>query len=504
MPEKESITYQGVFNEHLYDVGYPESHHLVKAEGFPFVHGGDPWVAIWLKSVMDGKPRNETPIDLSVVIDISGSMSGGMSRIDGSSSNRLEHSILAVEWLVKEVLRPEDRIAVSTFNTTGHLVQDFTSMDSILPDPEELAPTKQEAFLAPVRALRTNGGTTLAAGMEIGRRLLGEKPETHRHRRILFLTDMGEMRADDLDEMIKKNADEGVYVSIVAMGAEFNASLTETVTKNKGSNYFCATDESQLRECIVDDFDFNYFPSAFEINLSVRSAHLKVASVYGTPFDTKDVEELLVRWSPETHNQYDTLSRCAAKSLLFYSHAMKNLLPKEMIGHVMDLLEPPKCTVTEVNTMFPSRLEAGNAMKGGLIMLKMKPLSTTEGLEAALELALDYEDPAGAKFSQTDMLLMPGVKEGGPQREPHIQRSLDKAMLLQRYAEVCRTNIDGPFTDEALAELTKEVEEFTSSVEAGFGEDKKMKGVVETYKEFMEVFNKKCPRHDTQKAPSPP
>lgn len=77
-----------------------------------------------------------------------------------------------------------------------------------------------ENFLGPVTELQTNGGTTLSAGMQIGRELLGEAPSETRQRRILFLTDMGEMNADHLGDMIKKHADEGVYVSIVAMGAE--------------------------------------------------------------------------------------------------------------------------------------------------------------------------------------------------------------------------------------------------------------------------------------------
>ena len=84
--------------------------------------------------------------------------------------------------------------------------------------------------------------------------------------------------------MIHHNAEEGVYISIVAMGAEFNSSLTETVTKNKGSNYFCATTDEDLHECLVKDFDFNMFPAAFEINLSVRTSDMEVAG--GVPWDT--------------------------------------------------------------------------------------------------------------------------------------------------------------------------------------------------------------------------
>ncbi len=60
-------------------------------------------------------------------------------------------------------------------------------------------------------------------------------------------------------------------MSIVGMGVEFNAALTETVTKNRGSLYSSATSLEELRQIVVDDFPFNSFPAAFDVNLSIRS-----------------------------------------------------------------------------------------------------------------------------------------------------------------------------------------------------------------------------------------
>merc|ERR1719330_642045 len=117
MPSVETITYQGVFNEHLFSVGPPEGERILVAECFPVAHRGEHWLAVFLKSVFDGKPRGATPIDLSVVIDISGSMSGTMERVNDNSAtdlSRLAHAKQGVEWLVKEVLRDDDGIAVSS------------------------------------------------------------------------------------------------------------------------------------------------------------------------------------------------------------------------------------------------------------------------------------------------------------------------------------------------------------------------------------------------------
>lgn len=451
--------------------------------------------AVFLKSKLDGMPRDSTPIDLSVVIDISGSMSAAMGRgEEQQAGSRLDHAKLGVQFLVQEVLRPNDRIAVSAFNQDGHLVQPLTTMQEMIP----------EDFLDPVRALHTNGGTKLAAGMQIGRKnvyQVGNDNTQHRHRRILFLTDMGEMYAQELDAMIQQNADEGVFVSIVAMGAEFNSSLTETVTKNKGSNYFCATNEAQLRECLVDNFDFNMFPAAFEINLSVRTADMEVTGVYGTPFDTKEVEDLVQRWSPETNSYYSAGSRAAASQLLLYSASLNHPLPSELIGRTMDYVEHTKTCITEVNTMFPSRIEEDSAMKGGLILIKLARTSTCDGTPTPVEVVLEYEDALGQFISQTQEAQLPaGRDEYLVQGYEDTQR---KALLLQHYVQVCREYMQMDATPassqtsrdtlakkklDALPRLQSEYAAFRDAVEDQFRKDEKLKAVVTNFERFVQLF----------------
>eukprot|EP00931_Biecheleriopsis_adriatica_P120174 TRINITY_DN952_c0_g2_i1.p1 TRINITY_DN952_c0_g2~~TRINITY_DN952_c0_g2_i1.p1 ORF type:complete len:212 (-),score=27.35 TRINITY_DN952_c0_g2_i1:1253-1849(-) len=96
LPPLSSITYTGIFNQHSYFVGKPEQDEAVAAcyawakdvdwsgEGS---ESSDAVVACFLKSHLDGQPRDETPIDLVVVLDISCSMScavtqNGESRLD--------------------------------------------------------------------------------------------------------------------------------------------------------------------------------------------------------------------------------------------------------------------------------------------------------------------------------------------------------------------------------------------------------------------------------------
>ena len=95
-------------------------------------------------------PRGDTPIDFSVVIDISGSMQARM----GTDGDRLNHAKRAVEILLKQTLRPNDSVGVSTFNTQGVVVQPLQQVGAI----------DQSSFLQSVQDLRTSGATTLSAG----------------------------------------------------------------------------------------------------------------------------------------------------------------------------------------------------------------------------------------------------------------------------------------------------------------------------------------------------
>lgn len=484
MPDADTLTYEGVFNEHCYAVGEEEKTRAVATQCFPLVHQGEPWLAVFLKSVFDGKPRGVMPIDLSIVIDVSGSMNGGMGYGSSSGGSRLQHAQRAVEWLVYQVLRADDAVAVSAFERHGHTLQPLTRRAEI-----------GEDFLQPIYALTAGGGTTLAAGMQVGRELLGTDFSEPRHRRILFLTDMGEMGAVELGDMIKSNAADGVYVSIIAMGAEFNASLTETVSKNKGSNYFCATNETQLRECLVTDFDFNMFPAAFEINVSVRSGALEVSGVYGTPFDTKEVQDLVQKWNPTTNQFYKPCVQKAAKELFLASHRIRRPLPLSLVGHIIDFLEPPLTSITEVNTMFPSRLEADGSMKGGVILIRLHRLMATSSPQP-LQVELKYEDTFGCAFTQMEDVDMPA---GSDFMDDRYSAALTKALLLQRFVQVCREHMQQGAGDRrhpfqigdrkaSLTDLEQEFKQFEDVVRARFRRDKKMNEVVLTFAEFVQML----------------
>ena len=57
----------------------------------------------------------------------------------------------------------------------------------------------------------------------------------------------------------------------------------------KGFNYFCAIDQDDIKRYVFENFNFVYFPSAFNLHISIESDDLKAFKVFGST-DSSEVE----------------------------------------------------------------------------------------------------------------------------------------------------------------------------------------------------------------------
>lgn len=443
MPAPSTLTYQGVFNQHTYCVGCPESSNLlsvaVRAASVPAMKipnrvdsGSDEtWVGCFLKSCKDGQPRDATPIDMVVVLDVSGSMSEPVTRA-GDTSNRLTLAKNALSSLLRK-LRSGDRFGLATFTRQGSVVQQLVRIELL--DVEDLT--------AKIEALRAGGGTTLSAGMEAAMGICEGADELKgcRHKRLLFLTDMDDVNPSRLNGMIAEQATRGLFVTFVGIGQEFNAALAEVVSKHPGANYFCITRNEDLQRVIVDHFDWNFFPACFDVELSQQfgGGDLELESTYGTPFDTRE-EPIFTPWYPETHRFYPALFRSQACTFLLCAKRILSApLAFPVLQCVFTFLAPCTRTIVKVDTVFPTAVAEEGAVEGGLILLKLRGSLRTSGVAAAtLRLTLRYSASlGGAIVSECKDLQLPVAELAMP--DP----VMEKGILLQRYVEACREYLLG-------------------------------------------------------------
>ena len=115
----------------------------------------------------------------------------------------------------------------------------FSSVDTPLAEKLSLA----------LSSVYQSGGTDMEAGLKCGMELL-RKGDPRHAKRVLFLTDGNVNNVlflfllkpsmeskSPLDELTKEYANEGLYVTFVGLGLDFNGELVDKITKTYGANY---------------------------------------------------------------------------------------------------------------------------------------------------------------------------------------------------------------------------------------------------------------------------
>jgi hypothetical protein len=450
-------------------------------------------------------------------------MNSFMPSIDMPSSerspkvSRLQYAKMAIRLLVTEVLRKDDRLSVSTFEDVGEVVFPLLTIAEIDADSSH--------FFATIEALAVRGGTVLSAGVEVGRGAIGDAAPRdsageQRASRIMLLTDMCEMGPGDLEEQIKRNADEGVYLTIVALGVEFGAALTETVTKNKGSLYYSVTNAPELRDAIVDNAT-SMFPVAFDVELTLQSSQYgAVQNVYGTPFDFEE-KDRFVRWSPTEHKHFSPAARALASTVYLKSaHSRKCRIPLHLIAHIVSFAENShRQSIMEVNTFFPSAVSDDGNISGGLILLETTSVAGSVAGAGKTTIGLQYKDIHGHVYEQTDHTVVvapigvPPMATGlldvsilrkvmsalpFPADDARMLLSLKKGILLQKYCMLCRrflgstSSVDAknPFgkEDKEDKDAKTQLSEVQDLCATSFPGCKDMEGVALTIGKFLKIM----------------
>ena len=154
-----------------------------------------------------------TPLDIALVIDRSGSMSG-------------QPLGTAKECAVRIVkgLRPDDRISIVTFDDEIDIVQALTAVG----DAKDIE--------ARVRSIQSGGSTNLFGGWEEGAKQLAPFIKKDRIARVILLSDgqanQGLINEGEIFTHVSKLAGTGITTSTIGLGHDFNESLLAGMAKS--------------------------------------------------------------------------------------------------------------------------------------------------------------------------------------------------------------------------------------------------------------------------------
>ena len=175
------------------------------------------------------------PLDLVLVIDRSGSMSGEPLKAALEASCRLIRG-----------LRDDDRVAVVTFDSQVDVIQPLAH------------PTDREGLLQRVRSVHSGGSTALFDGWETGMRQLVGQVGKERIARVILLSD-GQANHGLTDETaicqhVARAAAAGITTSTVGLGHGFNETLmTGMARAGEGAANFGQTADD-LDEAFEEQF----------------------------------------------------------------------------------------------------------------------------------------------------------------------------------------------------------------------------------------------------------
>jgi Ca-activated chloride channel family protein len=252
-------------------------------------------------TAVDVPGAKRVPVNLAVVIDRSGSMSG----------MKIENARRAASRLV-DLLDDQDRLSVVHYGT------DVAAMGGVFATPENKVKLKRY-----IANISDEGGTNIGDGLAVGAKHIERAMTDFRVNRLLLLSDgqptVGITSAQGLANVVRRIRAEGVSVTSLGVGADFNEDLMQKLADVGGGSYGFISERSEMASLFQKDLEQAGTMVARAATLSFTLPDgVRFVEVYGRPvsqagnvvtitlpdFSARQVEKLVVHLtaSPAVRN----------------------------------------------------------------------------------------------------------------------------------------------------------------------------------------------------------
>ena len=275
VPRSETLTIEGFFNEFDLRLSKRSCRRLICIQPSVaiFPETKKMYVQLGMNSIVSKETFLRKPLNLSVVIDVSGSMEDR----DGTEKSRLEWAKEAAIKAIGELNR-NDYLSIVTFDTASEIVIHPTRV------------TDKRSLIAVVKALKTKGTTNLESGLRDGYEQVSSRMlETRGYeQRIILITDAG-WNTGVTDEalllkLVTDFANDGIGLTALGVGLNFDQKLIHGITQSRGGNYLFVQSGRDLSS-YFDAFDFLVTPIAhtFKVGIELKNVNAKLEGIYGVP-----------------------------------------------------------------------------------------------------------------------------------------------------------------------------------------------------------------------------
>ena len=228
-------------------------------------------MAVTIEAPIGNRTVLRPPVDVAIVIDRSGSMSG----------DKLRHAKRAARQLIDQ-LQPGDRVAVVAYGS---------DVDIVLSSTPVTHGAKSSAYRA-IDSIYADGGTNLSGGLltgtdEIARNLDASAGTVNR---IVLISDglanEGVINRDQLAAMAAETAARGISITTVGVGLDFDEQTMASIAVNGHGNYYFAESSAALADLFRDELDKLSATTATRVRLALTPAPgIEILEAYGYPME---------------------------------------------------------------------------------------------------------------------------------------------------------------------------------------------------------------------------
>jgi Ca-activated chloride channel homolog len=186
-------------------------------------------VKIDLNAIADRQKHRRTPLNLAVVLDRSGSMTGAKLEKAKQAARQLVDRLTSKDVFSLVIYSDEARVLVPAQRVTD-----------------------KEALREKIEGIEAGGSTALYAGVKTGARQISEYFSSQRINRVILLSDglanVGPSSTRDLRRLGGDLAEKGISVTTIGVGEDYNEDLMAGLAEASDANYYYVRDTERLPE----------------------------------------------------------------------------------------------------------------------------------------------------------------------------------------------------------------------------------------------------------------